>query len=85
MLPALRDALFERPIEIDSSGTVPVPTAPGLGIALDPRALRRYAQRFYTLTPVRFVVSSARRSGLVETSAFVEPRRRAARRRRRAT
>lgn len=84
MLPPLRDALFERPLEIDASGAVQVPTGPGLGIALDPRALRRYAQRFYTLTPVRFVVSSARRSGLVETSAFVEPRRRAARRHRRA-
>jgi D-galactarolactone cycloisomerase len=82
LVPEHRDALLEQPIHIEADGTLPVPTEPGLGVTIDDKALRRYAHRFYTLTPVRFAVSTARRSGLRQTAAFartkrVEPERRA--------
>lgn len=70
IIPEHRDALLSEPVVLSADGTVAVPTAPGLGVEIDPRALRRYAQRFFTLTPVRFVVSSARRAGLKQTAAF---------------
>lgn len=76
IIPEHRDALFAAPIEVDSNGAVEIPDSPGLGVAIDAKALRRYAHRFYTLTPVRFVVSSARRTGLVETAEFAQPARR---------
>lgn len=84
IIPEQRDALFAAPLELDAGGMMAIPEGPGLGVPLDAKALRRYAQRFYTLTPVRFVVSSARRTGLVETTAFAQPERAAGRRRRRA-
>ena len=83
MMPIHRDALLAQTLEIDAAGAVPVPTAPGLGIPLDARALRRYAERFYSVTPVRFAVASARRAGLVETATFARSPR--ARRRRAAS
>ena len=70
MLPELRDALLTQAVHVDADGTVPVPTAPGIGASIDDKALRRYAHQFYTVTPVRFAVSSARRSGLRQTAAF---------------
>lgn len=81
IIPEHRDALYSEPLEVRSDGTVLVPTAPGLGRDLDPVALRRYGRRFYTITPVRFVVSSARRSGLSQATAFAQPERVARRRR----
>ncbi len=85
MMPIHRDALLMRPIDVSADGTVDVPTAPGLGMEIDPKALRRYAERFYSVTPVRFAVSSARRSGLVETATFARSTRTRARRRRTAS
>lgn len=83
MMPIHRDALLTQALEIDAAGAVPVPTAPGLGIPLDAKAVRRYAERFYSVTPVRFAVASARRAGLVETATFARSPR--ARRRRAAS
>jgi D-galactarolactone cycloisomerase len=64
LLPEHRDMLLESPLHIRPDGMLPVPTGHGLGVELDAKALRRYGQKFYTLTPVRFAVSTARRSGL---------------------
>jgi L-alanine-DL-glutamate epimerase-like enolase superfamily enzyme len=70
MIPEHRDALLKEPLQITSDGMLPVPEGPGLGVDLDVKALRRYGRRFYTLTPVRFIVSTARRSGLRQTAEF---------------
>ena len=40
--PERRDFMLAEPIRVDKDGAVAVPTAPGLGIALDEEALRRY-------------------------------------------
>jgi L-alanine-DL-glutamate epimerase-like enolase superfamily enzyme len=76
MVPQYRDALLRQPIEIDAAGNLAKPTQPGLGIEIDDKALRRYAEKFYTLTPVRFAVSTARRAGLRQTAAFARTSRR---------
>jgi L-alanine-DL-glutamate epimerase-like enolase superfamily enzyme len=70
MIPEHRDVLLAAPVQIRADGKLPVPTDPGLGLTIDEKALRRYAQRFYTLTPVRFAVSSARKAGLRQTAEF---------------
>jgi len=80
MMPTHRDALFEKPIDIDLDGMVSVPSAPGLGVPIDPKALRRFGHRFYTLTPVRFAVT-ARRTGLADSAGFVRTPRPSRRRR----
>jgi len=77
MVPEYRDALLTRAIEIDAQGRLPRPHEPGLGVKIDEKALRRYAKKFYTLTPVRFAVSTARRTGLRQTAAFARAPRRA--------
>ena len=41
--PERRDFMLAEPTRVDSDGSVAVPAAPGLGIALDEDALRRYA------------------------------------------
>lgn len=73
IVPELRDALLAAPLHVDGAGCLTAPSAPGLGVELDPRALRRYARCFHTLTPVRFLVSSARRAGLRQTAAIAQP------------
>jgi hypothetical protein len=83
MIPGHRDALFAAPVEIGPDGNVEVPSAPGLGVPIEAKAIRRYAERFYAVTPVRFAVSSARRAGLVETATLARSPR--ARRRRAAS
>jgi L-alanine-DL-glutamate epimerase-like enolase superfamily enzyme len=70
MIPEHRDALLREPLHVQADGTLPVPEGSGLGVELDAKALRRYGRRFYTLTPVRFIVSTARRSGLRQTAEF---------------
>jgi D-galactarolactone cycloisomerase len=78
MIPEYRDALLERPLHIAKDSTLEVPTAPGLGVAIDPAALKRYGERFYHVTPVRFAVKVARSGGLRTTHEAVgkRPRRR---------
>lgn len=39
------DALVHVPWQLDADGMLPIPDGPGLGIAIDPDALRRYADR----------------------------------------
>lgn len=75
MIPEYRDALLVEPFHIESDGTLPVPTMPGLGITIDPGALRRFGLQFYELTPVRFAVKVAR-SGRQADALGKRPRRR---------
>lgn len=73
IVPELRDVLLSQPLSVNAEGQLSAPSAPGLGVELDPRALKRYARSFYTLTPVRFLVSSARRAGLRQAAAIANP------------
>ncbi len=75
LTPEHRDALLSAPLALGPGGAVEVPSAPGLGVGLDPAALRRYGRRFFQLTPVRFVVSTARRSGLKQAAEHAGGRR----------
>ena len=67
-VPEYRDALLKTPLHVDPKGCLSVPCGPGLGIQIDPGALKRFGECFYELTPVRLMVSSARRSGLRQTA-----------------
>ena len=49
-----RDGLLREPFHHDR-GTIDVPTAPGLGIELDPRQLRKYGKRFFVMDRKRLV------------------------------
>ncbi|MCK6548383.1 hypothetical protein L6R52_21225 [Myxococcota bacterium] len=68
LIPAHRDALLTEPLEIRADGLLPVPAGHGVGVEIDQKTLRRYGRKFYTLTPVRFVASAARRSGLRQSA-----------------
>lgn len=72
MIPEARDVLLREPLHIRGDGRLGVPPGPGLGVEIDTKALRRYGRRFYTLTPVRFVVSTARRAGLRQTAELAQ-------------
>lgn len=63
-IPRFRDAVLKAPIEVSPRGTVRVPQEPGLGIELDPWALRRYGKRFYIMTPARLAVHTVLSKGL---------------------
>jgi len=45
------DAITTVPWALDADGMLPIPTAPGLGIALDPDAVRRYSRGESLLEP----------------------------------
>ncbi len=51
------------PVEV-YNGEIEVPQAPGLGLKLDPLALKRYGKRFYVATPLRVAVRTIREKGL---------------------
>ncbi len=76
-IPENRDALLMEPLHLNGQGCLPVPQGPGLGVYLDPNALKRYGERFYSLTPVRLMVSSARRSGLKQAVEMAQRKKRA--------
>lgn len=62
-LPAGRDGILEQPF-VQQRGTLAVPTAPGLGFAIDPRQLRRHGQHFFRATKLRMAVSAVIDKGL---------------------
>ena len=72
VIPEHRDAILTAPLYVQPDGTLPVPSHPGIGVEVDPQALKRHGNRFYHLTPVRFVVTSARRAGLRQTAEFMQ-------------
>lgn len=63
-VPSVRDAILADEISVRSDGTVAVPQAPGLGLDIDRRALRRWGRRFYQMTPVKLAVHTVRTKGL---------------------
>jgi L-alanine-DL-glutamate epimerase-like enolase superfamily enzyme len=66
-----RDGVLARPW-IHDRGTLELPSAPGLGIELDERALRRFGKRFYRGDKVRVAVTTVLDRGL---SAAAETKR----------
>ncbi|MCU0304860.1 MAG: mandelate racemase/muconate lactonizing enzyme family protein [Thermoanaerobaculales bacterium] len=76
-VPEVRDAILAEPLAVRPDGTVAVPQTPGLGLEIDPRRLRRYGTRFFTMTPRRLALHTIRTKGL--KTALELKRRRAAR------
>ncbi len=58
-----RDAILEQPFE-HQRGRLEAPTAPGLGLTIDRRALSRYGRRFFVMDRKRLVWYSLRTRGL---------------------
>ncbi len=63
-VPEGRDAILEEPIEVRSNGTIAISQAPGLGLRIDPKKLRRYGTRFYRTSTVRLAIHTIRKKGL---------------------
>lgn len=76
LVPAFRDALLDAPFEVGPDGRIPVPAVPGLGITVSETALRRFGERFYRQTPLRFVSKGRRRPSREPTADSPTPRRR---------
>jgi D-galactarolactone cycloisomerase len=62
-VPAAREGIMP-PIEVNGDGTIDVPQAPGLGLQIDDKLLRRYGRRFHVSTPLRIAVGAIREKGL---------------------
>ncbi len=58
-----RDAILETPF-YHSRGNLQTPTQPGLGFAVDRRALRKYGKRFFVMDRKRLIWFSLRTRGL---------------------
>ena len=59
----VRDGILEEPF-YHTAGKLAAPTAPGLGFAIDPSALRKYGRRFFVMDRKRLVWFSLRTRGL---------------------
>lgn len=58
-----RDGILEKPF-YHKRGAIEVPEAPGLGIQLNARAMRKYAKRFFVMDKKRLIWFSIRDRGL---------------------
>ncbi len=76
LVPELRDRLITQGFDVDAQGRVDVPTGPGLGVEIDERALTRFGERFFRLTPLRFAVAQTQRPGGTRTADSPTARRR---------
>jgi D-galactarolactone cycloisomerase len=76
-----RDALLETPFEHDR-GTLSAPSRPGLGFAIDQRALRKHGRRYFVMDRKRLIWFSLRTRGL-KVSREIERIRRAKKARKR--
>ena len=63
-IPEVRDGILAEPILPDRQGTAAVPRAPGLGIEIDRKKLRKFGRRFYTITKTRLAIQTVRKKGL---------------------
>ena len=63
-VPEVRDGLLAEPLLADSTGTVPLPMTPGLGIELDEDKLHRYAEKFFEMTAGGLALKTVREKGL---------------------
>ena len=70
-----RDGILEEPFA-HQRGELDVPTRPGLGIAIDERALRRHGERFFVMDKKRLAWFSLRERGLFASLAIEKARRR---------
>jgi L-alanine-DL-glutamate epimerase-like enolase superfamily enzyme len=70
-----RDGILEEPFE-HHRGVLETPTAPGLGFAIDRRALARYGKRFFVMDRKRLIWFSLRHRGL-KASKEIDRNRRA--------
>ena len=61
--PEGRDSMLERPF-VHQQGHIDVPTDPGLGIAIDPSALRKHGHRFFVMDRKRLVYFALRDRGI---------------------
>lgn len=75
-VPEARDALLAEPIKVAPDGTVAVPDAPGLGIALDEDRLARYGEKFFEITSRGIAVKTIREKGLFTALRLARKRRR---------
>lgn len=62
-VPTAREGILP-PLEVNPDGTLDVPQAGGLGLAIDEGRLRRYGRRFHVSTPVRVALRTVREKGL---------------------
>ncbi len=62
--PEARDRILAQPMQVAPDGTIAVPQAPGLGIALDERALKRYGTRFFHMSKTSLAMHTIRTKGL---------------------
>ena len=58
-----RDGVLTRPFQ-HVNGEVEVPTRPGLGVDIDPKALRRHGKRFFAMNRAGLVLFALRDRGL---------------------
>ena len=58
-----RDRILETPFDHDQ-GTLMTPSAPGLGIKIDPGALRKFGKRFFVMDRKRLIWYSLRTRGI---------------------
>ncbi|MDQ3981351.1 MAG: mandelate racemase/muconate lactonizing enzyme family protein, partial [Actinomycetota bacterium] len=61
--PEARDSMLAEPF-VHDKGTLRVPDEPGLGIAIDRSALRRYGKRFFVMDRKRLVFFALRDRGI---------------------
>lgn len=64
-IPEARDGLLVEPW-LHDKGRLELPSRPGLGFEIDPRALKRHARRFYVGNAMRVAMSTIRSRGLGE-------------------
>lgn len=62
-VPEARDGILETPW-LHERGRLTLPTTPGLGVAIDERALKRHGRRFYVGTRLRVGIGAVRERGL---------------------
>lgn len=72
-VPETRDAMLAAPIHHDH-GRLRLPSAPGLGIEVDRRAVRRWGRRFYVASRRRLFVAAVRDRGLRPTREIARAR-----------
>jgi D-galactarolactone cycloisomerase len=77
-VPAAREGIMP-PIGVNPDGTIDVPQAPGLGLQIDEKLLRKFGKRFHVATPMRVAVKTLREKGFKAAMALSKAKKRAAR------
>jgi len=69
-----RDGILEEPFDHDR-GTLETPTSPGLGFAINPKALARWGKRFFVMDRKRLIWFSLRHRGIKASKEIDRARR----------